>query len=945
MNFQSYRFKREEAYTLSFSEISGIKFTLREVDVMACIVHNRGTKKMASILSISPRTATTHIHNIMSKLQTNSRDYVIDFLQKAGKLLEIKLYYFNLITEATFKNSLSAITKLLHNLELFYSLNAREDNAVEQRFITELTEYLSVVNIKLVKDKHLHSKMHHIFISDVNIPKNLESKEDIIVLILDRKRSKNNIDNIKYIDFTLDDNFYFSVLQLINHIVNKPELVKILQDFEREYQSIRDATHGAILIKPTKLTTTPGSSIILPKNIHLTKISIIVGMIILAAIIWVRVVKDSPIKQYVLSTQDMLTTWNIPRQNIVFVGRENLLKELETTLLKSQADINNTLVISVCDGLGGSGKTQLALQYVNLTRHPYTMKIWFEGDNIEKLTQAYKGLAVELGYDEEKQPGINAISYLKKWLTSHPGWLMVIDNVENYDDIESFLPEKGGHLILTTRKRDWPKNFKILSIDVMTEAESIDIINSFIPDKSFGTLEQKKELAALLGYLPLALSQAGAYMHQKNISVEEYLELYKIHEVALLSEYSVSKVPHTTPLVITWDISLQAILKETQDLKEPPIAIELITVCSYVAPDNISRAHLLSWLKDTYPHLPNPQLTLNKHIELLWKYSMINYYSNGNISIHKLVQTILRHHLVESLVDNRRGPFAILNSKWYESLLQFFIKHESEFKLRNSFEQLLATREQFLSTFQNQYNDNIAELDLIIAPVYYYQERYKEFRDLLDKVDLYLSTKPNRELLKSKVLYLYSAYFRKIKNYDMAQEKIIQASNMFSTIKVTDTVTAQKITILKAKILFNRANLVSSRYKSSTLQNRDITSIKQAVALTREATEIYIKNNDIRNMLKSIELRGRLLILLNNPRETIEELDKYSNILEEKVVDDTRLKAYFYLTYADAYIALTNFSKALEYANLARNFAVKLNLKLEIQNIDRKIAVIRQLMS
>jgi viroplasmin and RNaseH domain-containing protein len=48
---------------------------------------------------------------------------------------------------------------------------------------------------------------------------------------------------------------------------------------------------------------------------------------------------------------------------------------------------------------------------------------------------------------------------------------------------------------------------------------------------------------------------------------------------------------------------------------------------------------------------------------------------------------------------------------------------------------------------------------------------------------------------------------------------------------------------------------------------------------------------------------------------------------------------------ADAYMALTNFSKALEYANLARNFAVRLNLKLEIQNIDRKIAVIRQLMS
>ena len=944
MSFQSYPSKRNEIYIASLQTISGVKFTLREVDVMACIVNNRGTKKIASILSISPRTASTHMYNIMGKLQNNSRDHIIDFIQKAGKLSDIKLHYFNILTGIIFNKTLSSIKKLSTNHGLIYSLNFDQSSNIEQIFAKQLIQYLSLANINLIECGDKNTKIHHLFISTTEVPTTKYPKENSVILVLNGFDSQENIDDgVKYIDFTSQYNFYDSVLHLIEYIIDSPELEKVVNEFYTEYESIQDAWDGKTLIE-TEPTTPVSSSEITP----LVKIGIIVCIILILVIVWTQLPqltqqneKNIPHATSLSLMHSTPTTWNIPRQNIVFVGREKLLEELEEMLLDSHTDKSNTLAISVCDGLGGSGKTQLALQYIHYTKHPYTIKIWFDAENINKLKQSYENFAAEIGYNKESQPSTNAVSYVKKWLALHPGWIIVIDDVDNYDDIEPFLPEKGGHVILTTRKRDWPENFKILSIDVMTEAESIDTLNTMIKDNSSSELAQKKELAATLGYLPLALAQAGAYIHHKNVSVAEYIKLYNANELQLLSDDSFAKGVKSTPVAVTWNISLKAILKEASEQNEPPIAIELITVCSYLAPDRISRDLLLSWLKDTHPNLSNPELILNKHIELLWKYSMINYDSKNNISIHRLVQTILRYQLAQSL-ENKQAIFPILSVKWYNSLLHFFVKNESDFKLSNSFSQLLETREQFLSMFKDQYNDNIAALDLVISPVYYYQERYEEGMRLLDKVNMYLSTKPDREFLKSKILDLYSVYYRKAKDYERASQKNTEAMEMFSKIKPTDHLNIQQINRLKAKILFNKANLLISQNKSLPLQERDIVSLRNAVTLTKEVTYIFSTNSDLRNTLRSVELRGRILVLLNEGNKVIEEFAQYKKMIES--LSDNRVKLFFCTTYSDAYVILQNFSKALEYCNLAKSLAIKLGLKLELKNIEEKSLIITKSM-
>ena len=60
--------KRKYLYDNYLNQINGIKFTYREIDIITCILHNRGEKKIAALLSISPRTVNTHVHNITLKI-------------------------------------------------------------------------------------------------------------------------------------------------------------------------------------------------------------------------------------------------------------------------------------------------------------------------------------------------------------------------------------------------------------------------------------------------------------------------------------------------------------------------------------------------------------------------------------------------------------------------------------------------------------------------------------------------------------------------------------------------------------------------------------------------------------------------------------------------------------------------------------------------------------
>ena len=103
---------KEDLYKKYLNTVSGINFTLREIDIMSCVLHNRGNKKTADILSISYRTVESHIRNIIGKINKASRDDIIDFIEKSHVLAHFNTYYTWMLTRYYFKNCLLKIAKI-----------------------------------------------------------------------------------------------------------------------------------------------------------------------------------------------------------------------------------------------------------------------------------------------------------------------------------------------------------------------------------------------------------------------------------------------------------------------------------------------------------------------------------------------------------------------------------------------------------------------------------------------------------------------------------------------------------------------------------------------------------------------------------------------------------------------------------------------------------------
>ncbi|ALN41258.1 MULTISPECIES: DUF7779 domain-containing protein [Rickettsia] len=976
----------QEIYEKHLRVINNIRFTSREIDVIACIMHGKNIKGVANFLSnedkqVETRTIESHISNIKRKIGTNVREGIINFMEKSDKYKLIQSYYLSLLIQQEFKKNLKEILILTkpYNISFFIVLQMLGNNDLNWMIykirrdlqlvgitvFIELREYSDNVPIVLMhKGTHGEDKkqctIYVLSVNKTNIPKRqsivMSNDQDISKVFFLTTQEKQGLEflpkrtNFEYINLSLSKQYHFIFLEIITKVFSNTNVENIIVKFRERYNNIM--SNQTSLVAPHSYLTDKNIQAKV-RNIYLPIVGVLVliicGTYLLIFDPAVRTtVKSQKAEMPYLKPQESIifpknvTTWNIPRQDNVFVGREKLLNNLHNKLRQNHTPegISN-VAISACAGLGGIGKTQLTLQYVTHTKHPYTFKAWFPAENIDDLYNKYIEFAKLLGYTENIYTKENIIAYVKQWLVDNPGWLLIYDNVNNYREIAPFLPETGGHVILTTRQRHWPTKFSILPIDVMTEEESIKTIKTLI-QRNVALEEENaiRELVEILGYLPLALVQASAYIKQKHIAIPEYLDLYKKYESELLSDNSFLEETnnYSYPVAVTWNITLDEIVRDTRINNEPPIAIELLIVCAYLAPDKISRKLLLTWLQTAHPDLSSPELTLNKHIALLWQYSMINYDNDNNISLHRLVQTVLRHQF-DKILNKNNNMYPTLNLRWFESLLQFFIDNEQEFKLTNSFQQIIETSQHFKTQFQDKYNENLIKMDLMVATIYYYQEKYTDFLKILDQVNAYLQKIDGLEMLKCEMLALYSAYFYKIGNYHEAEEKLNKAFDEYNNIKINNSEKDNDMKILKARLVYHKANLVLEKSKKTDKTNINTLEIENAIKSIQESMILFKAANRTKGFLLSIRLYGQLLILTNQVDKVIIEFNKYNNLIEQ--TSDYMIKMLFYITYSDAYFSKGDFNKALEYCGKAKQQAEKLHLNNKLNYLNNQEKTIK----
>lgn len=703
-------------YTPHLEIINGVSLTRREVDMIACILSGKSVKKIASFLLISPKTVENHIRNILQKLGCRTQGGIIDLVEKSGKYTLIKKYYSSLLIQSVFESEIKKIS-LLHHSDYQCILLYNPEQKSKLPVIRQLEQHLQLVGFKTVSECRELSQSAAYIIQKIslpntrvvyNIPISLDN-EDIETMNLIQTSNKTpntliflSIEERSYsqifaetcpalLSLPVHENYYFLVFELLKRFLPDISLDKNIAEFKQQCLTLLDPGFVRVLheqsapfMEMSKTNKMPALSKIIRRP------KIILGSFLLIFFclgLFIYYLKLNPnaidnashismTKAMPLILTDLkvgkASTWNLPRQDYLFIGRDKLLEELHNHFqIRNTTSPIKPVAISACTGLGGIGKTQLALHFAHNNKHAYNLKAWFSAENTDHLRQKYLEFAKALGYVEKIPTIESAILYVNRLLLEHPGWLLIFDNVNTYEEIASFIPEGGGHVILTTRNRQWPDKFQILAIDTMTDTESFNLLTILIhrpiaPQE----ISETKELVKLLGYLPLAIAQAGAYIQQNRISISDYLSLYKKHESELLLDTTIEG-NHHVPVAITWDISVAELTKKSSLKHEDLIALFILKSTAYLAADKIPQDLLLAFLKEAYPNLTSPELCLSKAIGQLWKYSLINTNEKGEISIHRLMQVVLRdQHKHPQKKPTENVALTPITAKWYHYLLK-----------------------------------------------------------------------------------------------------------------------------------------------------------------------------------------------------------------------------------------------------------------------------------
>jgi hypothetical protein len=366
-----------------------------------------------------------------------------------------------------------------------------------------------------------------------------------------------------------------------------------------------------------------------------------------------RVIEDLSSLQASASRAALPPVWNVPYpRNSFFIGRDEILTRLRTQLQAGQAAaLSQPHAIT---GLGGIGKTQLAVEYAYRFHQNYQVVLWARAESTEALTSSYVTIASLLNLPEQKeQEQAITVQAVKTWLQRHSGWLLILDNADDLTLVPAFLPPVlGGHLLLTTRSSIVGHLASRLEVDTLSaEQGALFLLRRaalMAPDATLEHVSPKpRELAMQvsqeLGGLPLALDQAGAYLEATGTALAAYQQIYQRQRTALLAQRRAQGADHPEPVASTWSLSFARVEATT------PAAAELLRLCAYLAPDAIPEEILTQGAEHLGPVLgpvASDAFLLGQAIEALRAYSLVGRDpSQQTLSVHRLVQAVVRDAL------------------------------------------------------------------------------------------------------------------------------------------------------------------------------------------------------------------------------------------------------------------------------------------------------------
>ncbi len=349
--------------------------------------------------------------------------------------------------------------------------------------------------------------------------------------------------------------------------------------------------------------------------------------------------------------------WTVPyRRNPFFTGREQILRQLHEALGQQQTT-NITQSYALC-GLGGIGKTHIAVEYAYRYYPEYSAVFWLHADDEERLFASIVALsdALKLPLDHNRERDRAVVAVLR-WLTTHRGWLLIIDNVDDLVLVQRVLPAaRQGALLMTTRHQAIGTLACAIEVPVMEPKEGSQLFlrrakllapQTPMEQSAYDDDPTVQMIVEALGGLPLAIDQAGAYLEETHCTLLDFWQYYQTHQSYLLCRRGEQSLDYPLSVSTMLRISLEKIERCN------PAVLDLLQCCAFLHPDAIPLALFVQageTLGPTLAAAAQEDGALDALIAYLLQYSLIRRNSDAqHISMHRLVQVVIKEDMAPSL--------------------------------------------------------------------------------------------------------------------------------------------------------------------------------------------------------------------------------------------------------------------------------------------------------
>lgn len=316
----------------------------------------------------------------------------------------------------------------------------------------------------------------------------------------------------------------------------------------------------------------------------------------------------------------------------LFKGRADFLQELHNRLQAGQ-----TVGVHAVHGLGGVGKSRLAVEYGWKFQDEYEAILFIGAELRSELFNNLAGLCgrLGLGLQDEPREMVKAEAALA-WMESHSGWLVIFDNAdtpETAEAVEEILPRLiRGHVVITSRLADWGPAVTTLELNVLASEDAVAFLLERTSNrrlKRANDTEVAERLAEAVGCLALALEQAGAFIKQRRCSLADYLTRWQDQDMKVRGWFDPRLCPQS--VATTWETSFEQLDETSQ---------ALLNTLAWLAPEPMPAALLADMDEDAVAELVSYSLARWDIIEAGPETTSV-----PPLRLHRLVQEVARQRL------------------------------------------------------------------------------------------------------------------------------------------------------------------------------------------------------------------------------------------------------------------------------------------------------------